>query len=357
MFRITVPRIIFGCIMLYAAYAVNSFLAPIEQRLDKMAKAADAAGITAEPVDIEKVCGVLEPGLPPDQMQARVDCYSKETQKQLDQMNTVLKAGDLPTLGSTEPCRAELFQIVGDEGVGSKLITALWEKKTAEAHAMLSRQMQSQVSEAELTDYIDKLLWRGKTIVGAQGIGSGSTSGDYICEGKTMVPVTHYEFTLNDDVATKAAVESVQEDGAIKIRAIKRIDGSATKDPAQAPLPDAKRVSELAREAMHAFIVDTSGSEINLLYSGTSMYLRSETSRSVLTEKFKPYFGKYEFMAIANKPIEITSPPTAAVMENGFPVFDVSGIQMSTAGPINFKMKFAYDGDWSLANLDIRSGN
>ena len=83
------------------------------------------------------------------------------------------------------------------------------------------------------------------------------------------------------------------------------------------------------------------------------MYQRSQVSRAALEAKFAPHFGKHEFMAIQGKQATLTAGPTAPVMDRGWPVFEVSGTQPTTAAPINFKIKFAYDGNWDLAELTV----
>jgi len=334
----------------------SQYLAPIEKRVEALADAADKAGLNEEPPDIEVVCGTFNENMQPEAMAKMSACYQAESQKQIAKLNKVLKAGNLPTLGNDSPCDPGMFAMVGDNNVGSDLMKLLYEKKTAQAHALLSADMRAKVPEAELTAYVDKLFWRGKTIAGAQGLGSASLSGSFTCDGKAVVPVTSYEFTLNDEVAVKATMEAVQENGTWKVRAIERIDGSTTQDPKQAPLPDEKQLLELASEAIHSFIGDTSTSRIDQLYSGSSLYLRGATSRKALEAKFAPYFGKYDFLAIEGKPVTITAAPKAVVMDRGFPVFEVQGTQPSTGGPINFTMKFAYDNSWRLADIAVRPG-
>lgn len=346
-----------ACGLAVGQWISSKYLAPIEKRVEAMADAVEKAGLDEQPVDIEAVCGKYADNMSAEELEKLNTCYQAEAQKGLDKLNKVLKAGKLPTLGDKDPCGPDMFQMVGDDGVGAKFISLLFEKKIAEAHALLSADMRGKIPESDLIAYIDNTFWRGKTVAGATSFGSLSVSGGFTCDGKTVIPVTSYELTLNDEVAVKASMEAVQESGAWKIRAIKRVEGSATQDPNQAPLPEARQLSELVNGVMHSFVVDTSAGKIDLLYSGTSMYLRGETSRKALETKFAPFFGKYDFKAVENKPAVITSAPKAAVMDRGWPVFEVKGTQPSTNGPINFTMKFAYDGRWSLADLAVSPGS
>jgi hypothetical protein len=230
---ISVQKLIFVGAFLAGSYYVNTtYLKPFEQRVDKVVKAAEAAGMTEEPVDVEKVCGFHEPGMTMEQIEKINACYQAEMGKGIKQINAMLKAADMPTLGGDEPCAPPPLSSLDDNQVATKFMELLRVGNPSAANELLSRDLRSRVSTEDTTAFIDKQFWRGKTILGATSFGQSSVTGNYVCDGKTLVPAGSYEFTLNNEITVKAVIETIEEDGAWKIRSIKPVgDASAQTAP------------------------------------------------------------------------------------------------------------------------------
>jgi hypothetical protein len=232
----SVPKIVMCAVCLGAAYYVNTtFLKPIEQRVDAMAKTADRVGLNKEQPDVEKVCGVPAAGMAMEDLEKINACYAAVLQNQLQKIVTVIESADLETLGQDwpspgqkdDPCKQAQTPQAQDGHVAQRFMEFLRHNNPSEAHALMSRDLRERIAAEDTLAYIDKRFWRGKTLSGATSIGMSGSVVSSACNGEASAPTTNVTFTLNGEVIVEAIVETINEDGVQKISVIRPVEQNA----------------------------------------------------------------------------------------------------------------------------------
>lgn len=186
---------------------------------------ATAAGMLIRPAEAEDVmveCGSAALlANPTQEAYDRLNACIMHKQRELvDRVRAEIEAIQ-PGLGQRGPCDPGLFAFPDHNGLPQRFFSLLNERRSDEAHALLSPAYSRKVARGDLARHIDDLLWRGRTLAAASSLRQLGTSGFDCRDGKLAIR-DDIELSLEEAAPVTVVVHSVKDGETWKIDAITR---------------------------------------------------------------------------------------------------------------------------------------